>query len=155
VSAQLSIGRGYIRSGAHELTESFSDGCGNTMTMNSYGKGFNDRGGGVYATWLDADFVKIWWWKRSSIPTDIKQGQPDPTKWGDPASQFLKGKGCNPGKYFKGLSIVSLRPDLIYDAFTDMTARSSIPRSAATISTKEPGTTSAVQLLGSRRVMTT
>lgn len=82
------------------------DGCGNTMKTNSYGKGFNDRNGGVYATWLDADFIKIYWWNRANIPKDIKAGRPDPSGWGTPATQFLKGSGCDPSKYFKGLTII-------------------------------------------------
>lgn len=89
------------------LIKFLSDGCGNTMTKGSYGSTFNAAGGGVYATWLEQDALKLYWWKRSNIPADITSGNPDPTKWGTPASQFLSGSSCNVGKYFKDLTIVS------------------------------------------------
>lgn len=82
------------------------DGCGNTMTKGSYGSMFNAAGGGVFATWLEHDALKLYWWQRSDIPADIASGNPDPTKWGTPASQFLSGSNCNVGKYFKELTII-------------------------------------------------
>ncbi|KAL9561237.1 hypothetical protein ACKAV7_014592 [Fusarium commune] len=82
------------------------DGCGNTMSAGSYGSEFNKAKGGVYATWLRADSLKIYWWSRKNIPDDITAGKPDPSKWGTPASQFFSGKGCNVGTYFKGQTII-------------------------------------------------
>ncbi|KAF7539730.1 hypothetical protein G7Z17_g12368 [Cylindrodendrum hubeiense] len=82
------------------------DGCGNTMTAGSYGSAFNRAEGGVYATWLEANALKIYWWSRENIPADITAGKPDPSKWGNPASQFVSGKGCNVGTYFKGQTII-------------------------------------------------
>ncbi|KAH7141844.1 concanavalin A-like lectin/glucanase domain-containing protein [Dactylonectria macrodidyma] len=82
------------------------DGCGNTMSAGSYGTAFNKGKGGVYATWLEADAIKIYWWSRAKIPADITAGKPDPSKWGKPASQFISGQGCNVAKFFKGLTII-------------------------------------------------
>ncbi|KPM44869.1 hypothetical protein AK830_g1593 [Neonectria ditissima] len=82
------------------------DGCGNTLSAKSYGTPFNKGKGGVYATWLAEDAIKIYWWPRKKIPADITAGKPDPSKWGTPASQFTSGKGCSVSKYFKGLSII-------------------------------------------------
>ncbi|KAM0517100.1 hypothetical protein ACHAPE_005212 [Trichoderma viride] len=76
------------------------------MTKGSYGPTFNAAGGGVYATWLESDALKLYWWKRSDIPADITSGNPDPTKWGTPASQFVSGSNCNIGNYFKDLTII-------------------------------------------------
>jgi hypothetical protein len=84
-----------------------SDGCGSTHAVGSYGSAFNDAKGGVYATWLESDALRIYWFPREKIPSDIKAGKPDPTKWGKPASKFLSGPGCDVGKYFKGQTIVS------------------------------------------------
>lgn len=84
-----------------------SSGCGNTLAAGSYGKVFNDNDGGVYVTWLTENAVRIYWWKRSQIPPDIKAGRPDPSKWGRPAARFTTGDNCDVKKYFKGLTIVS------------------------------------------------
>lgn len=101
---------------AQAANKLFSDGCGNTMTKGSYGPTFNAAGGGVYATWLESDALKLYWWKRSDIPADITSGNPDPTKWGTPASQFTSGSNCNIGKYFKDLTIVSTSEVLLLHA---------------------------------------
>ncbi|KAF4997042.1 hypothetical protein FDECE_12220 [Fusarium decemcellulare] len=82
------------------------DGCGNTMSRGSYGPTFNQGQGGVYATWLDTNSVKIYWWSRKNIPRDITAGKPDPSKWGKPASQFIGGRNCNVSRYFKGQTII-------------------------------------------------
>ncbi|KAJ3535840.1 hypothetical protein NM208_g6967 [Fusarium decemcellulare] len=82
------------------------DGCGNTMSAGSYGEDFNTNKGGVYATWLTKDALKLYWWPRNKIPTDIKSGKPNPSNWGTPASQFVGGSNCNVGKYFKKQTII-------------------------------------------------
>lgn len=77
------------------------------MSQGSYGPAFNAAGGGVYATWLESDALKLYWFKRSNIPADITSGNPNPANWGTPASQFTSGSNCNISKYFKDLTIVS------------------------------------------------
>ncbi|KAL9082977.1 MAG: hypothetical protein Q9165_008705 [Trypethelium subeluteriae] len=83
------------------------DGCGNTMSSGSYGNAFNAGGGGVYATWLESDALRIYWWSRGDVPNDITDGNPDPSGWGTPASQFVSGNSCDVSQYFKGQTIVS------------------------------------------------
>ncbi|KAF5026588.1 hypothetical protein F66182_1314 [Fusarium sp. NRRL 66182] len=84
------------------------DGCGNTMPVGSYGKPFNANQGGVYATWLTKEALKIYWFPRSKIPDDIKSGNPNPSNWASPAtSQFVNANGnCDVGKYFKKQTII-------------------------------------------------
>lgn len=77
------------------------------MSSGSYGDAFNVGGGGVFATWLGPDALRIYWWSRKDIPQDITNGTPDPTQWGTPASQFTSGSDCDVGHYFKGQTIVS------------------------------------------------
>ncbi|KAF4981033.1 hypothetical protein FZEAL_3085 [Fusarium zealandicum] len=101
----LSVSR-IPRLSGYQANPVLSDGCGNTMSADSYGSAFNKGKGGVYATWLEADALKLYWWKRQNIPADIKDGKPDPTKWGKPASQFISGASCDVGAYFKGLTII-------------------------------------------------
>ncbi|KAF1807200.1 glycoside hydrolase family 16 protein [Mucor lusitanicus] len=82
-------------------------GCGvMSPSSQTYGAGFNSNKGGVYATqWLN-DGIYIWFFPRSSIPSDIKSNAPNPNNWGTPmaAFPFVSGK-CTPDK-FANLQIV-------------------------------------------------
>ncbi|KAI6758032.1 hypothetical protein HG531_003857 [Fusarium graminearum] len=60
------------------LTNQHSSGCGNTMPSGSYGKTFNANKGGIYATWLTTEAIKVSWFPRNNIPADIKNGKPKP-----------------------------------------------------------------------------
>ncbi|KZF26050.1 glycoside hydrolase family 16 protein [Xylona heveae TC161] len=72
---------------------------------NSYGAGFNQAGGGVYATLWDSDAISIWFWSHSgTVPADIVSGEPDPTSWGEPLAMFQGG--CNIDNSFKDMQIV-------------------------------------------------
>lgn len=56
--------------------------------INSFGKAFNSRQGGVYAMEWTSKAIKIWFFPRGSIPASIWARQPDPTKFGTPAANF-------------------------------------------------------------------
>jgi hypothetical protein len=86
------------------------DGCGvDASTSATIGAGFNRAGGGVYVTQLESTLIRIWHFARSDIPADITAGKPDPSKWGKPMADFQKSNGgCDVGKNFHGLSIVSV-----------------------------------------------
>ena len=71
----------------------------------SYGKGFNDAGGGVYAHLWNKDGIKIWHFKRSSIPQDITSGNPDPSTWPTPVA-FWADAGCDMASHFIDHSLV-------------------------------------------------
>ncbi|KAJ9619908.1 hypothetical protein H2203_008182 [Taxawa tesnikishii (nom. ined.)] len=69
----------------------------------SYGDGFNAANGGVYATeWTD-DAISIWFFARGSIPSDISNGNPDPSGWATPMAQFT---GCDIPSFFQDQQIV-------------------------------------------------
>ncbi|KAJ5893318.1 Endo-1-3(4)-beta-glucanase [Penicillium taxi] len=70
----------------------------------SYGDGFNNVGGGVYATEWTSAGISIYFFPRSSIPADITAGSPDPTTWGTPAASFAGG--CDIDSHFVNLQIV-------------------------------------------------
>lgn len=64
-------------------------GCGNSDPRNtSFGADFNAINGGVYAMELATQYIRIWFFPRSSIPADITSGAPDPSSWGLPVSNF-------------------------------------------------------------------
>jgi hypothetical protein len=70
----------------------------------SYGTGFNDNGGGVYATEITADFINIFFFPRGSIPWDISSASPNPSSWGTPMAVF-KGD-CDIAATFKKMRLV-------------------------------------------------
>ncbi|KAJ5245901.1 concanavalin A-like lectin/glucanase domain-containing protein [Penicillium chermesinum] len=83
-----------------------SNGCGVIDTdPNSLGSGFNNAGGGVYATQWAADSISIWFFPRNSITSDITNGTPDPTQWGTPVASF-GGSSCNFSTAFANMQIV-------------------------------------------------
>lgn len=63
-----------------------------TQDDSTYGDGFNNAGGGVYATEWTGDAISVYHFSRGSIPADISSGQPDPSTWGTPLAVF---SGCN------------------------------------------------------------
>ncbi|KAM0712349.1 hypothetical protein Q7P37_011444 [Cladosporium fusiforme] len=69
----------------------------------TYGKGFNDNKGGVYATEIMEDFINIFFFPRGEIPDDVFGDSPDPSSWGKPMAAF-KG-GCDIPSHFKNMQL--------------------------------------------------
>ncbi|KAF4537088.1 Endo-beta-glucanase [Lasiodiplodia theobromae] len=67
---------------------------------------FNQNNGGVFATELDPtnNKIQVWYFDRSSIPSDITNGSPDPTSWGNPRALFQGG--CEVSSHFKNMNII-------------------------------------------------
>jgi len=82
-----------------------NQGCGIIATEGSFGTPFNTQHGGVFVLeWTD-DFIRTFFFPRSSIPTDITSGKPDPTSWGKPFAYFTLGQNC-PHAHFARLTMV-------------------------------------------------
>lgn len=73
-------------------------------TTQSYGTGFNQNGGGVYATQWTDEAISIWFFPRQSVPADVTSGAPDPFGWGLPQARF--SSPCNIGSAFNDQRIV-------------------------------------------------
>ncbi|KAI0432931.1 family 16 glycoside hydrolase [Xylaria sp. FL1042] len=83
-----------------------STGCGaSTGDTQSFGDGFNAIGGGVYALQWTSDAIKIFFFPRTSIPSDIDAGNPDPDNWGTPTASF-SGGSCDIDSNFMNHNIV-------------------------------------------------
>lgn len=75
-----------------------------TSNRASYGAGFNQGQGGVFATEWTGAHISIWFFPRGSIPSDISSGSPDPSSWGTPEAAFVGG--CNIDQFFSNQQIV-------------------------------------------------
>lgn len=99
-------------------------GCGvRASQSNTFGAGFNNNGGGVYASKLIAfrifvikilnffvvewtsDGIKVFFFPRSSIPSDITAGAPLPDNWGVPMANW-PASTCNATEFFYDNSVI-------------------------------------------------
>lgn len=88
-------------------TQNADAGCAFSDTDNrSFGFGFNNAGGGIFALlWDQSIGLAIWHFARSEIPSDITSQAPNPSNWGAPGG-FLSSKTCNIGNNFYQHSMV-------------------------------------------------
>jgi len=71
-------------------------GCGVQATNpGSYGRGFNALGGGAYVMELTANGVKIWFFARKDMPSDIASNTPNPNYWRIPDASFPFSSSCS------------------------------------------------------------
>lgn len=90
-----------------------NQGCGILGAEGSYGEPFNERGGGVYATWWDPEGqlsgkpgISTWFFGAGNVPQDITDGNPQPWTWGKPYAHFdLTASNC-PSSHFANHQIV-------------------------------------------------
>lgn len=110
-----------INSGCYNGTNE-NAGCGVYGKQNTYGAGFNAAGGGVYAMeWRDAG-IRIWFFERNSLPSDLSAAidvsgntssssnsttvAPDPSGWGEAMADF-PGTDCDISSHFRNQSIIA------------------------------------------------
>ena len=82
----------------------------------SYGTAFNANKGGVFATLIDTDGIRIWFFPRNAIPADITQNTPNPpgramnrpggnSTWPAPNARF-DGPGNDFDAHFRDMQII-------------------------------------------------
>lgn len=81
-------------------------GCDVLAPHGTFGETFNKKGGGVWATQVEADGIRVWYFARSDIPADIKSDKPDPSKWSIPVLNFVP-QNCDIKNSWKKMKIVS------------------------------------------------
>ncbi|KAF9004223.1 concanavalin A-like lectin/glucanase domain-containing protein [Cyathus striatus] len=91
---------------------SSSSGCVVAETkVNSYGIGFGQAGGGVFALQLDATGVFAWFWSRPDIPENIRSADSastiDTSLWGMPSAAH-PASGCNVTQMFGPQQLILL-----------------------------------------------
>jgi hypothetical protein len=62
---------------------------------NSYGTGFNNNGGGIFAMEWTSSGVSIWRWYHGSAPGDVLADNPDPSNWGPPSANWGSDSTCD------------------------------------------------------------
>ncbi|GME25382.1 endo-beta-glucanase [Neofusicoccum parvum] len=93
--------------GQTAIADSFdcANGCGSASTRtDSYGAGFNNGKGGVYAMEWTSQWIRIWFFPRSNIPSSIGTGSPDISEFGMPTANFQGG--CDIDQHFKDHTII-------------------------------------------------
>ncbi|GAA5975716.1 hypothetical protein JCM5350_002704 [Sporobolomyces pararoseus] len=98
---------GILESTNCDYTVNANQGCTFTDTRNSsYGAGFAENGGGVYAAELSSDAISVWFFPRSQIPSDLRDSSstPNPSSWGAPTAYYPES-GCNINQYFAAQQI--------------------------------------------------
>lgn len=86
-------------------------GCGVQGQPASYGKALNENGGGIYALEYRDAGIRVWFFPRDHIPTDIPADvsnttAPDPSTWPEPLADF-PGTECEVGTFFRNQSIIA------------------------------------------------
>ncbi|KAF2088238.1 glycoside hydrolase family 16 protein, partial [Saccharata proteae CBS 121410] len=81
-------------------------GCGLTSPdSTSYGAGFNSKQGGVYVMEWTSDYIRIWSFSHSNIPSSLSSGSPDTSQdFGTPVANFQGD--CNIDEHFQDHQIV-------------------------------------------------
>ncbi|PIL30890.1 hypothetical protein GSI_07059 [Ganoderma sinense ZZ0214-1] len=105
-SSKLGISGNVVGGTNCAAAETNNAGCGMTATQsNTYGVGFNNNGGGVYAMqWVDKG-ISVWFFQRNNIPSDISANAPLPDNWGTPMA-FWPATDCAPFKFFDSHSAI-------------------------------------------------
>ncbi|KAH6884743.1 glycoside hydrolase family 16 protein [Coprinopsis sp. MPI-PUGE-AT-0042] len=89
----------------------YNGGCNVRLpTQNSYGAPFNAIGGGWYAMERQADFIKVWFWPRTSttVPATVKtptNGEVFTEHWGTPSALF-NSESCDLAAKFAENNII-------------------------------------------------
>ena len=65
----------------------------------SFGQGFANAGGGLFALLRNNDGFKIWHFERQSIPPDVLSGDPNPDSWPTP-NALLSTDDCAVDSFF-------------------------------------------------------
>ena len=84
-----------------------NNGCGTQAGgPTSFGDGFNNNGGGIYAMEWTSDHINVYFFPHSNAPSDISGAAPDPTTWGTPTASFVGGSTCDIDANFNNNNII-------------------------------------------------
>ncbi|KAK4505601.1 hypothetical protein PRZ48_003564 [Zasmidium cellare] len=86
-------------------------GCGVQGEPDTYGQALNQNGGGIYAMEWRSQGIRVWFFPRDDIPSDIPTDvsnttAPDPSTWPTPLADF-PNTDCDISSHFKNQSIIA------------------------------------------------
>ncbi|KXT15842.1 hypothetical protein AC579_10401 [Pseudocercospora musae] len=86
-------------------------GCGVMGGQDTYGESFNDNGGGIYAMEWPDQGIRVCFFSRHDIPSDIPDDvsnttAPDPSTWGEALADF-PSTHCDISSHFRDQSIIA------------------------------------------------
>ncbi|KAH7339326.1 hypothetical protein B0J17DRAFT_654763 [Rhizoctonia solani] len=100
---------GVAESNQCDVKLSNNQGCGVRFQEDSYGPGFNARGGGWYAMRRTQEGISVWFWSRDGylVPEDVRNGasRVKPEFWGPPVADF-PADNCDMKSHFGSHEIV-------------------------------------------------
>ncbi|TFK30713.1 endo-1,3(4)-beta-glucanase [Coprinopsis marcescibilis] len=100
-SGTLAISGSVIAGTNCDVAATSNQGCGiRANSPLSYGRGFNENGGGVYAMKWDTTGIAVYFFPRGAIPTDIEAEAPLPDTWGAAQARW-PADSCDPFRFFR------------------------------------------------------
>jgi hypothetical protein len=84
-------------------------GCGIIGADSTVGAAFNSNGvkGGAFAMeWTNGTAIRVFYFPRDSIPSDLVSGHPNPDSWGKPYARFELSDSSCPSSHFQNHQIV-------------------------------------------------
>lgn len=89
----------------HCAYQNNGEGCGVDGPEGSFGAPFNKNGGGVWATQVENDGVKVWFFRRGQEPSDCHTDTPNTNRWPKPVLHFTPDR-CDLKAAFQRMKII-------------------------------------------------
>jgi hypothetical protein len=87
--------------------DKFDEGCRFEAEDDTFGQAFNENGYRYNVLLVEADAIKIWYFKNGEAPEDLTSEHPDPAHWTAEPTVHLAPVDCDFAKQFSRFHVVS------------------------------------------------